>query len=461
MRMVSFWVALFVVLGAVGIRSEDWPEFRGAGRVGVWAEDGIVDRLPAELMVRWRTPVRAGYSGPSVANGRVFLTDYQITKRPLATERLLVLDEETGAVLWTYEWEVSYASLQDTTLGPRANPVVDGDRVYVVGTTGVLHAFNVKTGEVLWGKDYVKDYDIELSQFGVRSEPVVEGDVLIALVGGTALDTWQPPVSESAPDAREVPVGKVIAFDKVTGEEVWRALPANSEAGLSQPIIITAGGTRQLIIWTPQALSSLDPRTGKVYWEHPFRARHGSSIGTPVFDGQHLLISSFWNSSMLLTLDDKTPAATILWKGKGETDILTDTLHAFMMTPVIRGEQVYGICSFGQLRALDVETGERLWESQEVTKERRRYTTAFFVRHKDRFFITNDRGELIIARLSAAGYEEISRVSLLKPTSPAPAGTRRELKAVSWAHPAYANKNIYHRNDEEIVSVSLAADDYK
>ena len=126
-----------------------------------------------------------------------------------------------------------------------------------------------------------------------------------------------------------------------------------------------------------------------------------------------------------------------------------------LATPFIIDGYIYGVGSYGQLRCLDAETGERIWETQAVTAERARWASAFLVRHGDRFFINNDRGDLIIARLTPDGYEEISRTHLIAPTSEP--GNRRELKTVNWSHPAYANQRIYARNDEEIIAASLAA----
>ncbi len=160
----------------------------------------------------------------------------------------------------------------------------------------------------------------------------------------------------------------------------------------------------------------------------------------------------------MLELDEKRPAARVAWKGTGTSEINTDKVHATITTPMIDGDYIYGICSYGQMRALDARTGERIWESQAATVERARWASAQIVRHGDRVFITNDRGEIILARLTPSGYQEISRTQLLKPTTD-PRG-RRKLEAVNWTHPAYANKHVYARNDEELIAVTLAADDY-
>jgi outer membrane protein assembly factor BamB len=178
------------------------------------------------------------------------------------------------------------------------------------------------------------------------------------------------------------------------------------------------------------------------------------SIATPLLAGNRLFVSSFYNGPMMLELDPAKPAAHVLWRGKSNSEINTDGLHALINTPVMDGDHIYGVCSYGQLRCLDARTGERVWETMELTKEKARWATGFIVRNGDRYFINNDRGDLILAKLSPMGYEEISRTPLLKPTTHG--GGRRELGAVNWSHPAYANRHIIARNDEEIVSASLA-----
>ena len=416
--------------------AEDWPEWRGRGRLGAWNENGILATFPAAgLKVNWRTPIHNGYSGPAVSAGRVFVTDFARDQGNRGRERILCLDERTGKILWTREWEADYIGLMETyATGPRATPTVDQDRVYVLGSKGKLLCLEVKSGSVLWEKDYQKDYKTEVPVWGMTAAPLVEGDLLICLVGGQ-------------PDA------KVLAFEKRTGKEIWRALASDSEPGYSPPFALEAGGRRQVIIWHPRAVSALEVATGKLLWEVPFKVDMALSVATPVLSGRNLLVSSFYNGSMLLRLDDQKPGAELVWKGKSKSEIDTDGLHPLISTPVILGESVYGICSYGQFRCLDLRTGSRVWETLEVTKEKARWATGFLVRNGDRFFINNDRGELIIAKLSPSGYQEMGRTPLIKPT--ARPGNRRELGAVNWSHPAYANRQILARNDEEILSASL------
>jgi outer membrane protein assembly factor BamB len=352
------------------------------------------------------------------------------------TERALALDEQTGEILWTHEWPADYAGLQPRyAIGPRATPTVDGDRVYVLGAKGALLCLDVATGKVRWKRDYVREYGTRVPAWGITGAPIVEGDLLIGLVGGQD-------------DAL------AVAFEKRTGREVWRALPTGKEPGYSQPVIFDVGGTRQLILWHPRGVASLDPRSGRLSWEVPFAVDLGMTVATPVLDSHRLLVSCFFNGSLLLELGSDTPTARARWQVRGQSEIDSDGLHALISTPVIDGDSIYGVGSYGELRGLDLHTGARGWESLELVGEKARWAAAFIVRHGDRYIINNDRGELILARLTPGGYQEIDRTPLIEPTSPA---SGRDLGAVHWSHPAYANRHIVVRNDREIVRADLSA----
>jgi outer membrane protein assembly factor BamB len=438
--MTGLWGAVFIVCCLVSVRAEDWPEWRGKGRTGVWNETGIVERfVEGGLSLKWRTPIHRGYAGPAVAGGRVFIADSQRTKSNRAIERAVAIDEESGKILWTHEWETDYTGLQlSTAIGPRATPSVDGDLVYVLGAMGDLLALDVKTGRLAWHKNYVKDFNSSVPAWGISGAPLVDGDLLICLVGGE-------------------PNAKVMALNKLTGEEVWRALSSDSEPGYSQPLVIEAAGVRQLIIFHPTAVSSLDPVTGKVYWEVEHAVEGGMTVTTPVYHAPHLFVSSQFGGSRLLKLDQAKPGAVLVWRGAGQSDRdypSPNSLDGVITTAVIQDGYIYGLDNEGQLRCLELATGKRMWESNALLREHGEHATAFFVRNGDRYFINNDRGELVVATLSPKGFEESGRTTLIEPTHPS--SGRRELRAVLWSHAAYANKHIFIRNDKEIIKYSLA-----
>ena len=444
---VFAWAPMIGLVFTVSGHAEDWTQWRGADRLAVWHETGIVKKLPDELKVTWRTPIRSGYSGPAVADGRVFITDWleDADSRTLdGTERVLALDERTGEVLWTHEWHTSYRMMMASyAVGPRATPTVDDEWVYILGATGRLFCLNVETGQIIWEKDFVAEYGTNVPTWGTVSAPLVDGDRLITVVGGE-------------PDAL------VVAFDTRTGEEIWRAVEVVGEMGYGQPVIYKAGGARQLIIWHAAALVSLDPDTGAVHWEEQWEAGSGLSVATPIRSDDYLLVSQFYFGSMMMRLSQDSPTATLLWKGTGRSEMPDQTvgLHSLITTPIIIDDHVYGVGSYGELRGLDARTGERVWMSPDMTAQGR-WGTAFMVRHRDRYFVNNGQGYLMLAQFTPEGYVELDRTRLIEPTGNSGGGRpNRPDRQVNWSHPAYANGHIVHRNDQEIIRASLRAADY-
>ncbi|QDT47635.1 outer membrane biogenesis protein BamB [Symmachiella dynata] len=419
-----------VLLFVIPLRSssaDDWPQWGGPKRDCVWREDGIVESLPPGPLPRvWSTPLGEGYSGPAVADGRVFITDYQPADRQ---ERVLCLNAETGKVLWQHAYDVRYTV--SYAHGPRATPVVDGNRVYTIGTQGDMFCFDVEQGEILWKKDFVEEYGTALPNWGMAASPLVDDEQLITLVGG----------SDGA---------CLVSFDKMTGQELWRAID-DPAVGYAPPVIYEFDGVRQLIAWHPTAITSLNPETGEKYWEFPFDVRVGLTVPMPQQQGNRLFVTSFYNGPRMLEVSSNPPAAKLLWRGNSDSEKKTDGLHSIMPTPIFTESHIYGVCSFGQLRCLDAQQGDRVWETFEATGEDR-WWNAFLIPHKDRVFICNEQGELIIARLTPEGYEELSRAELLEPTRK----VRRRLTI--WSHPAFAMQSVFARNDKEIVRVNLAAE---
>ncbi|MFM8272403.1 MAG: PQQ-binding-like beta-propeller repeat protein [Gemmata sp.] len=458
--MRCLWSVVLVACGAGVAVAEDWPQWLGTKRDGVWREDGIVEKFPTGgPKPLWKVDVGVGYAGPAVANGKVFVLDLvpaDRTKLPesgfakgtrvTGKERLLCLDEKTGRTLWATDYPVEYTV--SYAAGPRCTPTVDGDMVYTLGAMGDLRAV-AADGKVAWGKNFMKDYEAGLPVWGFAAHPLVDGDKLICLVGGTN-DRL------------------VVAFDKKTGKELWTAQSCQGDFGYCPPMIYEFAGRRQLIIWHTRAVVGLDPGTGKALWRVPFDVRAALTAPTPrKVAGDKLFVTSFYNGSMLLKVG--ADRAEIVWKSKarGETPDLTADLSSIMATPVVAGDHIYGVCSYGQLRCIETDTGKRVWESMRATRgartpkailgkdepdDKERWSLAFLIPNGDRYFLFNEQGDLIIAKLTPKGYEEIDRAHVIDPTNTM-AGRGR---LVVWMHPAFANKNVYVRNDKELICISLA-----
>jgi len=441
----------FLVFGLIAsaVHADDWPQWLGPKRDGVWRETGILEKFPdGGPKVKWRVPIGAGYAGPAVANGKVYIQDRFLDKgatnpkSPFAknavngTDRVVCLDEANGKELWKHEYpvkyEISYAS------GPRATPLVAGGKVYAQGAMGDLFCLDAATGKPLWSKNFPKDYQANVPMWGWAASPLLDGDKLICIVGG--------------------PGAVAVAFDKDTGKEIWKSLSAK-EPGYCPPMIYELGGKRQLIIWHPEAINGLDPETGKAYWTQPFAVKAGLTIPTPRVEGDKLFVTCFYNGSLMLQFKPDKTEPTVLWKGKSNSEQPrnTEALHAIMVTPIVKDGSIYGICSYGELRCLKADNGERVWESLALTGSKKdgkdRWNNAFIVAQRDRYIFFTETGDLVIGTMTPKGYEEVSRANIVKPDNKMAMG-----RPVVWSHPAFADKCVFARNDSELVCVSLAAE---
>jgi outer membrane protein assembly factor BamB len=438
-----------LILSGVQASADDWPQWLGPKRDGVWRETGILEKFPAGgPKTLWSAPVGAGYAGPAVANGHLFVTDHVLaegakypadgftTSTVAGKERVLCLDEKTGKEVWKHEYDCTYKRL-GYSMGPRTTPAIHDGKVYALGAMGHLVCLDEKQGKQIWSKDLMQEYGAPLQMWGFSASPLIDGKKLICVVGGKG--------------------SNAVAFDKDTGKELWRAVDGEAQ-GYCPPTIIEGGGKRQLIIWDPQAVHALDPETGKEYWSEPWSIKAGMTIPNPRQAGDKLLLSCFYNGSTMFQLAADKPAANVLWqgKGKGEQPKQTDGLHSVMPAPLLKDGYIYGVCSYGQFRCLKADTGERVWESlQPVVGKLERWGNAFIIPNGDRFFLFNELGDLIIAKLSPKGYEEISRAHVIEPTNTMAPGVENP-RHVVWVHPAFADKSMFIRNDKEIIRVSLA-----
>lgn len=424
----------------VSVRADDWPQWMGPKRDNVWRETQILTSFPAAgPKTVWRRPIAGGYSGPAVARGAVLVMDFKPTRgkstldfnnrdRLRGKERVICLDAATGQQRWQKQYECEYNMSYAT--GPRCTPTVADGKVYTLGAEGNLHCWDASNGKVLWSRDLKKDYKAETPMWGFCGHPLIEGKKLFCLVGGEG--------------------SVAVAFDKDTGKELWRSLSAR-EAGYCPPTLIEAGGKRQLLIWHPEAINGLDPKTGQVYWSVPLVPNFGMSIAAPRKSGDLLFASGIRDVAVVLRLASDRPAVDEVWRGDPKIAVYCST-----STPFLENGMIYGTdCNSGHLRCVRLATGERLWETLAPTaggEQRAPHGTAFIVKHEDRFILFAETGDLIMAKLSPEGYEEISRAKLLEPTGGAFG------RKVVWSHPAFANRCVFARNDQEIVCVSLAAD---
>ncbi|MEM6468921.1 MAG: PQQ-binding-like beta-propeller repeat protein [Planctomycetota bacterium] len=438
-----FAFCFFAVVIATGTCSaDDWEGWLGTNRDGVYREDGLVDRIPEEgLPVKWSAKINGGYAGPAVADGRVFVFDYVVASGKAfndpgkraeleGKERLLALDEETGETIWEYAYDRPYAISYPS--GPRCTPTVDGDRVYLLGAEGDLLCLTCDEGKLVWKRNFPEEFSAEVPIWGFSAHPLIDGDLLYTMVGGEGQG--------------------VVAFNKMTGEVVWKSLDA--KAGYCPPRIIEAGGTRQLIVFHPAGVQGLDPSSGESYWDIPMKPSYDMSIAQPMVDGDLMYASSIHTEAVMIKLGRDKPSAEEVWRGEAK-----NAVHCSNAPPVFVDGVVYGTdCLQGDLIAVDSANGDRIWQTFAATKpgEKRfiRHGTAFITRldDSDRYLLMSENGDLILAQLTREAYTELGRMHVVDPTNESFG------RPVVWSHPAYANKTAYIRNDNQIVAVDLAKD---
>lgn len=428
--VVVFAVTLLTTGIACAPRAADWPQWRGADRDGIWRQTGLVEKFDKpKLEPKWSVPIAGGYCGPTVADGRVYVMDRLVD--PKQTERVFCFDAKSGEKIWSHDYECIYKV--DYDAGPRASVTIDNGRAYAIGSMGHFHCFDAKTGRIIWQKDLNAEYKIRMPIWGIASAPLIESNLVIVQIGGEG---------EAC----------LVAFDKSTGKEAWRTL--DDTASYSAPVIFERGGNRILVNYSASWVIGADPKTGKIHWQIPFKAKRVViGIATPILEGDRLFFTNFFDGSLMLKLAKDGRSAEELWRRGGKDEQNTDALHSIISTPWMQGDYIYGVDSYGELRCLDAKTGDRIWESDKAVPHDR-WATIHFVWNEpqQKMWMFNDKGDLIIATLSPKGYEEISRTHILKPT-------RDQLPSrkggVCWSHPAFAGKCVFVRSDKELVCVDV------
>ena len=436
MKILPRATALILFLTPAVLLADDWPQWLGAKGDSHWNETGLLAKFPAAgPVVKWRVPVRWGYSGPAVAAGKVFIMDYDITEgtpdanpggrtKIQGKERVRCFESATGKELWTHAYDAPYEL--SFPAGPRCTPTVDGDLVYSLGAEGMLTCLAIADGKMLWEMDLKKSYQVSSPIWGFACHPIVAGDLVIVKPGGEGTT--------------------VVALDKKSGKEVWRAL-TSKEPGYAPAVLINHGGRDQVILSHGEALNSLDPLTGMVFWTVPFVPSYGMAIMAPRLSGDFLVMGGMGKKSIGLKLKADQTTPEIAWEGTPKTGLSPKN-----STPVVDGGLVFGCDADGELRCFDPATGTRLWTTTAVLGSTPGSGTFFAVKASPHWVLFNELGELILADLTREGYKETGRAKILEPTSP---GMGRK---VVWTHPAFAEKAVFVRNDVELVCVSLAAE---
>lgn len=399
-------LCVLAVLAGARLAAEDWPQFLGPERNGVYRGPALAEAWgPQGPRVVWRKQVGAGFAGPAVVQGRVILF-HRVGKEEVVES----FDARTGASQWRYAYPTTYRDDFGFDEGPRAVPVVAGGIVYTFGAEGRLHAIDLAKGTRIWSEDTMARFKVPKGFFGASGSPLVEDGRVLVNVGG--------------------PGAGIVAFDAKVGKVLWMA--TSDQASYSSPAGATMGGRRLALFLTRAGLVGLDPATGGVQFQRPWRARIAASVNaaTPVVVGDLIFVSAEYGPGAgVFRLDGTT--LTEVW---ASNDVLTN----HYATSVHHNGVLYGFHGrqeFGQsFRAVELRTGKVRWNQE-------RFLAGTVTLAGDRLVILREGGELVIASASPDAFKPIARAQILP--------------GVVRAYPALSDGFLFARNEHTLVALDL------
>lgn len=417
----------------------DWPAFLGPLGTGVSPEKGILAPWPKEgLRLVWQMSVDTGYAMPSISRGRLFHFDRHEDKACLRCFR-----SETGEFLWKFEYPTDYEDRYNYANGPRCCPVIDDDRVYILGPEGVLHCLKTTDGKLLWKVDTKKDFGVVQNFFGVGSTPVIEKDLLIVQVGGS------PPTEETSPSPQlKGNKSGVVAFDKLTGKVRYRI--TDELASYAGPVLATIGSRRWCFVLARGGLIGFEPASGKVDFHFPWRATTLESVNAanPVVVGDRVFLSECYGPGSAL-VKVQSGGCEEVWSDADKR--FRKSMQCHWATPIHHDGYVYG-CSGrnsrdAELRCVELATGKVMWSEPDLLR-------CSLLMVDGHFICLSEDGLVTLLKVNPRKYEEVSRLDL-RPK-------RRDdeqalLKYPCWAAPILAHGLLYLRGNDKLICLELIA----
>jgi outer membrane protein assembly factor BamB len=385
--------------------SEEWPQWRGPMRDGSLPSFHEPKVWPEKLTKKWTLAIGQGHSSPILAAGRIYVFSRQQDK-----EVISAVMPEDGKILWRQSYAAPYKVNPAAAAhgeGPKSTPVFADGKLYTLGISGILSCFNAATGEVLWRKDFSNQFQQTSPLFGTAMSPVVDNGVLIAHVGGND-------------------DGALTAFDAESGEVKWTW--KGDGPGYASPVIAAPSGVRQVVTQTQQNIVGVDEASGELLWQIPFTTPYAQNIVTPVFFRSTLIYSGL----------SKGTFGVAVTKARGQWSTMelwnNQEVSMYMSSPVLSGNLLFGFShkNKGQFFCLDANTGKTQWVS-----DPRQGDNAAILQVGQRLLFLKDDAELIVAQVSAKGFEPLRRYKVAD--------------TPTWAHPLVLEKGIVIKDADSII----------
>jgi outer membrane protein assembly factor BamB len=405
LRLMSSCAAVVVLVGpataAIGQDApQDYPQWRGHNRDGSASAFSKPESWPDTLRLRWKVEVGEGYATPILV-GKIV---YVFTRRN-GKEGISALDAETGGTLWRTDYQVAfepYEGAEDHGEGPKATPLFHNGKLYTLGISGTMSAFDAFSGKVAWQKPA----PIVQPDVGMAASPIADHDLVIVQEGYDAL----------------------TAFDANTGRARWSV---NNQFRYASPIIVDLHGARQVVAATQHSIVGISAPDGAILWEHPWKSPDVQAI-TPLLYRDTIIVSGHHRGVMALKpvrREDRW-VVEVVWR--------TQDVSMFLSNPVIVGDTLFGLSHLnsGQFFAIDASTGQVLWLDKP-----RRATNSALAKADDLLFFLNDDAELTIARSSRLGFEPLKHYSVAN--------------SATWAQPAISGRRIFIKDVSSVALWSL------
>jgi outer membrane protein assembly factor BamB len=380
---------------------QDYPQWRGHNRDGAASGFSKPDSWPDALRLRWKVEVGEGYATPIVVGNTV----YAFTRRN-GKEGISALDAENGETVWRTDYPVSYEAYEDAVDhgdGPRATTLFHNGKLYTLGISGTISAFDAVSGKLVWQKPAPPTQPY----LGTASSPIGDRDLVIVQADG---------------------YNTLTALEANTGSVKWTV---TNEFTFASPIIVDLHGTRQVIALAQQSILGISVADGAVLWEYPWKSPFVQAI-TPVLYRQTIIVSGHHRGVMALKPIRREDQwlVEVVWE--------TQDASMFLSNPVVIGDTLFGLShrNSGQFFAIDASTGEVLWLDRP-----RRATNSALVKADDLLFFLNDDAELIVARSSRTGFQPLKRYSVAD--------------SATWAQPAISGKRIFIKDVSSLALWSL------
>ncbi len=425
-------------LPAVG---EDWPAFLGPRGDGTSRETGIdPSRWNPHPPIRWTLTLGVSYGGPAVVGDHLLQFD-----RFGDRERLTCYDVASAKERWRWESAVQYDDMYGYNNGPRCSPVVDGDRIYVYGVSGQLSCVALATGKSIWSKNVTEEYSVIQNFFGVASTPAIYQDLLLVMVGG------------SPPEARTLPTGRldlvrpngtaIVAFDKRTGEEVYRV--GNDLASYASLAVRQIEGKPTGLAFLRSGLMAWEPASGKELFRFPWRASMLESVNAalPVTEGNHIFVSETYEiGSAFLRIENGRP--NVIWQDQGR--LRGHSFRAHWSTPVLIDGYLYGCSGRNQpdsdFRCVRLSDGQVQWTD-------RRHERSSVLSVDGHLIVLGENGRLELMRPNPKRLEVLAEVDLSE--VPDPASGEPLLQYPCWAAPVLSRGKLFVRGNQRLVCFDL------